>query len=205
MCLEAVPDEHSLLRISERMGIDQVRVLKLLRLGLYAEVATFTGVYTRKYVVIWDGKKDKPFLLILKLKDGVWVLVTVYETFAGHSRKDRVVVRYHHILEAKRQLDGFAQAIKLKEKIIAQKNIKVQLLVVFKLDGLTMVRRCGLGRVPIEDYEKRFKNDHRLLLRELLEHGKKVTLEVPTDATVYYEFLSFNGKKRETLVSNLLC
>lgn len=205
MGLEVVLDEHAELRITQRMGIDKTRVVKLLRLGLYSEITTVKGLFTHKYIVVWDSKKQKPFLLILRLRDEIWRLVTTYETYAGHGRRDWVIIRYAHILEAKMKLDGFAQAIKLRENETAQKTIKVQLLVIYELEGRVLARRCSLGRVLVHEYESRYKNNHRLLLRELLEHGKKVSIEVPSDAMVYYELIRVSDGKKETFVSKRLC
>ncbi len=190
MSIEAVFSEHSQIRIKERMGIDQDEVKRLLENGLYAEVATVDGgVHTISYIVVWDGVKKIPFLLIFRTEVGIRTLVTVYETFEGHRRKYGIVIRSHILNEARKKFLNNRDALIRANRMFNEASFFVVLNVRYVAsDGAPKSVTIRLGRMLFVDYEQRLKSDYRLMVAEKLAAVEFEDVVIPANAGVYCIF-----------------
>lgn len=192
MSLEVVLNDHSRQRIKERMSITPEEVTTFLLNGAYAEVATVDSFYINKYLVFWEKKTNRSFLFILKKQENLWELVTVFETYKYQRRKDGVTIQGYDLHQAKCAMQKYcnSQITSTREKAAkrALSTLCLDLLVWFRSDTQVITaRRKTVGKIKIEDFEKRFGTDYRKWFVELVSEGVSFDMNVPTDATISYE------------------
>lgn len=185
---EIVLSDHSEVRIKERMLLAPEEVLVRLQKEIYDEVKTIEKdgiVY--KYVVIWDDIAQKPFLLIMGKETKAWTVISVYETFKDHFRKDNAIVRLSHIFISRRKYNRYlakTEAKKQKQLLEDEMGKMVHLDIKVNLYSESERRQQvktfkRIVSVPPEDYQARLQSNPLLLLNEALAKMSEYQVDYP--------------------------
>lgn len=194
--------EHSILRISERTNLSpqdiQIRLTQQI-----AVLVKETAFKPFRYQVLWDSSKSKPLLVILrKLSEALWEVVTVYETMTYHKRADDVMVLPRHIDKArKREVRYINEGHPEGGAWRSAGHVRLHVIVRFCEYGKPKSRRHKIGSVPIHEFLSTHGGKAENLLRHFIQLGKMDYVPVLVDSVIEAEVLTTKENTRTVLSS----
>jgi hypothetical protein len=100
--IEFVP--HVLLWLSTETELDERELKQRFRAGAFANAyTTQNGLPHMKYAVLWDDKKEKPYLFKCRLADPAkpWQVREAMTTCTDHEAAWNVSIKGHHLVQAR--------------------------------------------------------------------------------------------------------
>jgi hypothetical protein len=199
---DIVFSDHSVLRISERTSLSPGDIHTRLTKQIAVLVNDAVVEPQFKYLVLWDSPKNKPLLVILrKLKEAQWEVVTLYETMTYHKRGDRVMVLPRHIVKARKREVRYVNEGHPEGADGSKDRVRLHVIVRFYEYGQPKSRRHKIGSVTIHEFLSTHEGKAECLLSHFVQIGKMDHVPVPDDSAIEAEVLQTENNTLRVLSS----